>query len=190
LVLVVKQLPRVLAIDDGYFKPRQKGKAILVGVVSRLDGRIEGILSTDVKVDGLNSTLRIASMLSKSKFRQQVSFILLDGVNFAGFNIVDVEKLHKKLGIPVIIVFRKMPRMQKIKRALEKFKDKKKRMQLIRNAGEIHKFNSIHFQFHATDLKTAKTVLRKTIKYSNLPEPLRLAHLIASGVSLGESTRP
>ncbi len=186
----MKQLLRVLAVDDGYFKPRQKGKAILVGVVSRLDGRIEGILSTSVSVDGLDSTKKIISMIKGSKFKPQVSFLLLQGVNFAGFNIADVAKLNRLLGIPVIIVFRRMPRMHKIERALSKFRDKGKRMRLIEKAGEIHCFGQIHFQLCGTDVKTAKTVLKKTAKYSNLPEPLRLAHLIASGVSIGESTRP
>lgn len=186
----MKHLLRVLAIDDGYFKPRQKGETILVGVVSRLDSRIEGILSTKVQVDGLDSTLQICSMLLNSKFSNQISFILLNGVNFAGFNIVDLKKLFARTGIPIIIVFRKMPRMHKIEAALSKFRDKRKRMRLIAQAGEIHHCNKIHFQVHATDAKTAAAVLRRTIKHSNLPEPLRLAHLIASGVSIGESTRP
>ncbi|MBN2067451.1 MAG: DUF99 family protein [Candidatus Diapherotrites archaeon] len=186
----MKKLPRVLAIDDGFFRPRQKGRAILVGVVSRLDNRIEGILSGEVNVDGLDSTQKIISMLAKSKFKQQVSFLILDGVNFAGFNIVDVDRLFKRLSVPIIIVFRKMPRMEKIEKALGNFKDGKKRLKLIAKAGEIHSFNSIHFQVKGTDAKTAKSVLRKTIKYSKLPEPLRMAHLIASGVSIGESTRP
>ncbi|MDP2974472.1 MAG: DUF99 family protein [Candidatus Diapherotrites archaeon] len=186
----MKHLLRVLAIDDGYFKPRRKGETILVGVISRLDSLIEGILSTKVQVDGLDSTKQISSMLLNSKFSNQISFILLSGLNFAGFNIVDLKKLFAKTGIPIIIVFRKMPRMQKIEAALGKFRDKKKRMQLIAQAGEIFPCNKIHFQVHGTDAKTAASVLRRTIKHSNLPEPLRLAHLIASGVSIGESTRP
>lgn len=186
----MKHLLRVLAIDDGYFKPRQKGETILVGVVSRLDSQIEGILSTKVQVDGLDSTKQISSMLLNSKFSNQISFILLSGLNFAGFNIVDLKKLFARTGIPIIIVFRKMPRMHKIEAALGKFRDWKKRMNLIAQAGEIFHCSKIHFQVHGTDAKTAASVLRKTIKHSNLPEPLRLAHLIASGVSIGESTRP
>ena len=186
----MKKLLRVLAIDDGYFKPRQKGKALLVGVLSRLDGRLEGIVSTTVKVDGLDSTAKIAEMIQKSKFKSQASFLILDGINFAGFNIVDLPLLSKKLATPVIAVQRKKPRMQRIEKALDKFKDKKKRMKLIEKAGEIHPSGKIFFQCSGTDRKTVKTVLAKTTKYSNIPEPLRLAHMIASGTTLGESTRP
>lgn len=186
----MKGLLRVLAIDDGSFKPRQKGKAILVAVLSRLDNRVEGILSTKVSVDGLDSTKKIIEMVKKSKFKQQANFLILDGVNFAGFNIVDLPLLSKKLGIPAIAIARKKPRMEKIKLALSCFKDCKKRIALIEKAGSIHKAGNIFFQCSGTDAQTVKTVLAKTTKWSNLPEALRLAHLIASGISRGESTRP
>ena len=186
----MKGLLRVLAIDDGSFKPRQKGKAILIAVLSRLDNRVEGILSTSVKVDGLDSTKKIIEMVKKSKFEQQVNFLILDGINFAGFNIVDLPLLSKKLGIPAIAIVRKRPELEKIKLALSCFKDCGKRIALIEKAGPIHKAGNIFFQCSGADRQTVKTVLAKTTKWSNLPEALRLAHLIASGVSRGESTRP
>jgi len=181
---------RVLAIDDGYFKPREKGNALLVGVLSRLDNRVEGILSSSVKVDGLDSTSQIIKMVKGSSLGEQANFLILDGINFAGFNIVDLSKLNKELGIPVIAVMRKKPRLDRIEKALENFSDKRKRVKLIAKAGEIFKAKKVFFQFKGADQKTVKAVLSKTTKHSNLPEPLRLAHLIASGISLGESTRP
>lgn len=186
----MKRLLRVVAIDDGCFEPRKKGKALLVGVLSRLDNRIEGIVSTKVSVDGLDSTAKIIEMLQKSKFKQQVNFVLLDGINFAGFNLVDLPLLSKSLGVPAIAILRKKPRMQQIESALSGFKDKGKRMRLIRKAGEIYKGKKVFFQVAGSDEKTIKTILTKTTKWSNLPEPLRIAHLIASGVSRGESSRP
>ncbi len=181
---------RVIAIDDGHFKPKQKQKVLLAGIIYRIDGRIEGILAQKISVDALDSTEKIISMLFGSKFLPQISFILLQGINFAGFNIVDVKKIHSELRKPVIIVFRKLPNMDEIKKALEKFPDKEKRLALIKAAGKIRKFNSIHFQFIGTDEATAKEVIKKTLKHSFLPEPIRLAHLIASGITLGQSTRP
>lgn len=186
----LKNLFRILAVDDGSFRPREKGRAILIGVVSRVDGRVEGILSTDVEVDGLDSTERIAAMLGESKFKQQVKFLILDGLNFAGFNLVDLPKLSRRLGIPCIAVQRKRPRLEKIRAALSGFRDKPKRLQLIEKAGPVKKAGSVFFQASGGEAKEIKTVLSKTTKHGNLPEPLRLAHLVASGVSRGESTRP
>ncbi len=186
----MKSLARVLAIDDGYFKPRQKGFAPIVGVLSRLDGRVEGIVSTKVKVDGLDSTQKIVAMVKKTRLGEQAAYILLDGFNCAGFNFVDLPRLSKELGIPAIAVMRKRPSIPKIENALRKFRDKKKRLALIEKAGPIHEGKNIFFQCSGLDEKMVKTLLAKTTKWSNLPEPLRLAHLIASGTSLGESTRP
>ena len=186
---VVKPLVRVIAFDDGFFNLRTKTDTYLVGIVYRLDGRVEGLLSTKISVDSLDSTHKIIKMLSKSRFLDQVAFILLSGINFAGFNIADVEKLNKKLGKPVIIVFRKKPNFEKIYSALKKFKDSKKRISLIKKAPPVRSFNGIHFQFIGTDIIAARQVIKKCLVHSNLPEPIRLAHIIASGVSSGESKR-
>ena len=186
----MKALARVIGIDDGFFKPRTKMKTYIVGVVFRVDNRIEGIISEKIKVDALDSTEKIISMISKSKFKPQIKVVLLGGVNFAGFNIIDAEKLYKKLRIPIIIVFRKKPRMEKIRNALKSFKDFDKRIALIKKAGEIHRANNFFFQCHGIEQKEAQVILKKCSYHSNLPEPIRLAHLIASGITLGESTRP
>ena len=186
----LKQFFRVVAFDDGYFKPKSDSNALLVGVIYRPENRVEGIISTSIKVDGLNSTKKIISLLKKSKFLGQVSFILLSGVNFAGFNIADIQQLHKRLGKPVIVVLRHLPDFKEIFSALRRFKDCKKRVSLIEKAGKISKFNSIYFQFAGCDERIAKQVLKKTIVNANIPEPIRLAHLIASGITIGESTRP
>ena len=186
----MKDSIRVLAVDDGFFKPKSKGKTALVGVVFRLDGRIEGILKKEVTVDALDSTQKIVEMCKESKFKDQVQCVLLDGINVAGFNIIDVDAFFKKTSLPIINVFRKLPRMKKIEKALSGFKDAEKRMQLIKNAGEIYSFKSIFFQCHGIKEREAKKLLEKTIFYSNLPEPIRIAHLIASAITLGESTHP
>ena len=185
----MKEQFRVLGIDDGHFEPR-KGSTILVGVLFRVDNRIEGIASTKVKVDSLDSTSKIISMIKNGKYHSQIACIILGGVNFAGFNIADIQKINYELNIPVIVVSRRKPRMEKIKKALLNFKDSKKRLKLIENAGKIHKFENIHFQTAGISLKQAQVILKKCSHHSNLPEPVRLAHLIASGVTLGESTRP
>ena len=186
----MKRLVRVVGIDDGSFKPRSGGKALVVGVVSRLDNRVEGILSTYVTVDALDATDSITEMISKSKFFEQIEFVFLDGVNVAGFNIIDLRQLHNALKIPVAAVFRKQPDFEKIYSALENFSDSSNRKELIRKAGEIHAADGVFFQCFGASPEETERILRKSSHHSNLPEVLRLAHLIASGVSRGESTRP
>jgi len=186
----MKPFLRVLGIDDGYFKPKTKSKTLLVGVVYRFGHRVEGIISKKISVDGFDSTQKIIEMAKKTKFSGQISFLILSGINFAGFNIADIKKIYEKTSLPLIIVFRKKPRFEKIENALKKISFTKKRLMLIGQGGKITAFKSIFFQCYACTEAEAKTVLRKTILHSSLPEPVRLAHLIASGITIGESTRP
>lgn len=186
----MKERFRVLGIDDGYFKPRSKGCALIVGVLFRVDNRVEGIISTKVKIDGLDSTSKIISMVKKSKYREQARCIILGGINFAGFNFADIKKINSALKIPVIAVSRRNPRLEKIKKALSRFKDSEKRMKYIEKAGSIYKSENFFFQAAGISQQDAQIILKRCSHHSNLPEPLRLAHLIASGVTIGESTRP
>ena len=185
----MKPNPRVLGIDDGYFKPRSKGKCLIVGVLASKN-RVEGIISTHVRIDALDSTQKIIQMIKSSRFKEQASFLILSGLNFAGFNFADVEKLHASLGIPIIIVLRKKPDFKRIERALSRFKDRKKRLLLMEKAGPVFKAENIFFQCFGCEKKEAESILKRFSLNSNLPEPVRLAHLIASGLSLGESTKP
>ena len=109
LLPYIKENIRAIGIDDGYFKPRTKGSTKIVAVLLRADCRLEGILCGEITVDGLDSTARITKMLKQNeeKFLRQASVLFLDGVNFAGFNIVNVDALHAALELPIIIVFRR-----------------------------------------------------------------------------------
>lgn len=178
----------MVAFDDGYFKPRTKGKTLFVGVIYRLDHRIEGLISTPIQIDGLDVTRKLIKLVKECKFKPQLKYIMLSGVNFAGFNVVDLEKVFKELRIPLIIVFRKKFRLEKIKRALSRLPNREKRLKLLLKAGKVFKYQKAYFQCYGLEEKEAKTIIRKTLLHANLPEPIRLSHLIASGVTAGEST--
>lgn len=185
-----RELFRAIGIDDGYFAPKKPGTTKLILVLLRADNRVEGILSTDVTVDGLDSTDKIISALKQSSFPEQARYIFLDGINFAGFNVADAERINKETGLPVIIVFRKQPDIDGIKKALGKLPDAGKRISLMEKAGSIHSSEKILFQVRGASEREALEAIEKFTFHSNLPEPVRLAHLIASAVTLGRSTTP
>jgi endonuclease V-like protein UPF0215 family len=185
----LKKAARVIAFDDGYFVPGKNGTALLVGVVYSMGHRVEGLVSARVAVDGLDSAEKIIDSVSGSRFGEQASAVMLSGLNFAGFNIADIAKVREKLGIPVISVFRKMPDMGSIHRALSKFPDAKKRISLIKKAGRIHSCGKIFFQKKGISEKDAALLIKRCLLHSEMPEPLRLSHIIASGITQGESKR-
>lgn len=183
---MVKKEIRVIGIDDSPFDKFKDKKILVVGVVMRGGSWVDGILSAKVAVDGDDSTKKIAKMINKCKFKPQLQCIFLDGIAVAGFNVVDVKKLNKKTNLPVIIIIRRKPDITNIKKTLIKI-NKKQKIKLIEKAGNVMQVNDIFVQLTGIDLEKAKKILKVVCTRSLIPEPLRLAHLIASGVILGES---
>lgn len=186
MISKVKKEIRILGLDDGNFKKSQKN-VIVVGVIFRGKESIDGVLSFYVKKDGNDSTLKIIKAIKSTKHRKQLRVIMINGIAFAGFNVINIRKIYKETGIPVIVVIRKMPNLEKIKKALSKFEDGEKRWRIIKMAGKIYKSGKIYYQVAGISFKKAKEVIENSILRGLIPEPLRVAHLIATGISLGES---
>lgn len=177
---------RVIGIDDSPFNKFKDKNILLVGVVMRGGSSIDGVLSTHAAVDGDDSTEKIIAMINKSKFRPQLQCIFLDGISVGGFNVIDVQELSKKTSLPAITIIRRMPDMANIKKTLIKI-SKKEKIKLMEKAGDVVQINGIFAQLAGINLQDAKKILKVVCTRSLIPEPIRLAHLIASGVVLGES---
>lgn len=177
---------RTLGIDDSPFKKFKKGNILVIGTIFRGGTLLDGILATKVAIDGNNSTKKLIQMINKSKFKPQLRCILLNGIALAGFNVIDIKELNQKTKIPVIVVIRKYPDFKKIEQTLKKI-NKQKKYKLIQKAGPVEQIGKIYIQRKGITLKKAKEILKLTCTRSLIPEPIRVAHLIAGGVITGES---
>jgi len=183
----IKPQIRILAIDDS---PLINEKVIIIGAFFRGGEQLDGILRAEITRDGMDATDILIRMIKDSKYYTQTRIIMLDGVTYAGFNPVDITSLFKETNLPVIVFMRSCPDFRKIRLALGHLPDPEKRWEIIRRAGKIHKIeqdNPVYIQLCGLDKKTAVEIIRLTSTHSNIPEPLRVAHLIATGVVLGES---
>ena len=186
---VVKPEIRVLGVDDGVFVPRSRGFATVVGVVFRGGYWLDGVMHTKIKVDGLDAGTKIASMILKSPHYRQLRVIMLDGVTFAGFNVVDIKRLSVETDLPVITVIRDKPDEVKVRKALRNLPRGEERWKAMQDGGETHAVQTrdnaemVYIQVAGISLEDAKKILRLTSTRSNVPEALRVAHLIASGVT-------
>ena len=185
----IKPEIRVLGVDDGVFIPRSKGLVDVVGIVFRGGYWLDGVMRTEVEVDGLDATEKIASMIIESPHYKQLRIIMLSGVTFAGFNVVDIKELYSKTNLPVIALTRNLPKMEEIRQALENLPEKEKRWKAILNAGEIFEVQTregeepIYMQIAGIEREDAEKIVKITSTRSNIPEPLRVAHIIASGLT-------
>ncbi|HJW97879.1 MAG TPA: DUF99 family protein, partial [Candidatus Bathyarchaeia archaeon] len=117
---IIKPEIRVLGVDDGFFIPHSKGFAPVIGVVFRGGYWLDGVVSTKVEIDGFDATDKIASMIVNSAHYRQVRVVMLDGITFAGFNVVDLKKLGAETKLPVIAITRDKPDLDDIRAALKK----------------------------------------------------------------------
>ena len=184
----IKPGVRTIGLDDGPFDRRSRGDVLVVGAIYR-GADFDGLLTTRVRKDGWNATDAIASMLLRSKFLAQLHYIMLDGIAFGGFNVVDIDRLHRETGLKLLVVVRRRPDLAAVKRAVMHLPLPEKRLALIASAGEIVPIDKLFCQMKGMQPEEAKALLRLTCTRSHLPEPLRAAHLIAGGVILGQSGR-
>jgi hypothetical protein len=185
----VKPEIRVLGVDDGVFVPHTKGMVDVVGVVYRGGYWLDGVMRTEVEVDGTDATEKIAAMIKRSPHYDQLRVVVLNGVTLAGFNVVDIKELFKMVGLPVIAVTRDKPNFEEIKAALENLPEAEKRWKAMENAGKILKVYTregeepVYMQIAGVSEKDAERILKRTSTRSNVPEALRAAHIIASGLA-------
>src|SRR5262249_37316421 len=133
--------------------------------------------------------------------------VLLQGIAVGGFNVVDVHALSAALDLPVLVVTRRPPDLAAVRRAL--FADVPRARPRVRGAARKGSLieraapTQALGQRAPTGLKThaprlwvqragltieeARRIVAATTLHGNVPEPLRLAHLIAGGIVEGRS---
>jgi endonuclease V-like protein UPF0215 family len=185
----------VIGFDDGPFARTHRGDVLLVGAVCSRT-RLDGVVSGRVRRDGSNATQRMIELVEQSQFHH-VQAVMLQGIAVAGFNVVDAHGLSAALGVPVLVIARHRPDMAAVRRAL--FSDTPpvrprvagaaRKWALIERAGASEPLGvgGLWVQRVALTLDAARRLVVGSTLHGNLPEPLRLAHLIAGGVTTGRS---
>jgi uncharacterized protein len=202
----------VIGFDDGPFPREHRGDVLLVGVVCSRT-RVDGIVSGRIRRDGADSTRRIAELVRASQFGEHVQLIMLQGIAVGGFNVVDIHGLSAALKIPVLVVVRRLPDLASVRRAL--FSDAPstarprvagaaRKWKLIEQAGAFELVGpsrralkrasglvtsgpKLWIQRAGLSLEEARRAITATTLHGNIPEPLRIAHLIAGGITTGRS---
>jgi len=172
--------------DSAFMKGVSSCKAVLVAVAT--DGfRISNVSFSYIIVDGLDCTDRMIDLCLE--MGGNFDLILLHGAPYGGFNIVDVEKLYLKLHSPIISVISSKPNENAVIEALKKhFNDWILRCSLLEKFKPIIPINLkgyiVYVSCYGIDLDHATNILHNITVIGKLPEPLRIARLIARGLPL------
>lgn len=181
----MKKEIRLLGFDDAPFD-RNEEEALVIGTFMRGSRLVDGILSTTIKVDGEDATVKLIELINQSKFKSQTQAVLLDGIAFGGFNVININSIYKHTNIPVIVVIRNYPDFEEIKKTLKKINMAKK-YTLMEKAGQPIKINDIYCQLAGLEKEKAQEILNIATTHGHLPEPIRVSHLIGQGLIFGES---
>jgi endonuclease V-like protein UPF0215 family len=186
----MKQQVRILAFDDGPFKFSDE-TVPLVGALVRLPNYVEAVMADTITVDGSDADDAIARLVARSRYREQVRLVMLDGAAMGGFNVVDIDRLRVETGLPFATVTRDKPDMKGVRAALRKhFPDWRARHEVL-SRREPRKLdtghNPIYVDCAGIGFEDASELVRRSIVRGAIPEPLRIAHLIATAMAKGES---
>jgi uncharacterized protein len=187
LAVSSRHFSHAVGFDDAPFRRQHRGAVPVVGAVF-CGIRLDGVLSGSVRRDGANATSTLVRLCCESRFAPQLQLILLQGIAFAGFNVVDVAGLHRQSGLPVVVVARRRPDLAAMHRALSAHvRGGERKWRLIEQAGPMDPVHGVFVQRAGLSLAEAESVLVRFSLHGNLPEPLRVAHIIAGGLALGQS---
>jgi uncharacterized protein len=186
----MKDQVRVLGIDDAPFKFGDE-KVPVVGAMLRAPSYLEAVMTSAATVDGNDSNDVISKMVNASRYRDQIKLMLIDGIALGGFNVVDIGEIFERTGIPVATVTRDRPDIDEMSRALRKhFIDWERRLDIIKRK-EIMAVTTRHSPIFVSFEGISKEELVMTMEgctvLGALPEPIRVAHLIAAAMVRGES---
>jgi len=179
--------PRIVGVDDGAFQIRRGaiGSAPIVAVLFH-GPRISAARIGRVEVDGTDANSVLIALLKTMTYE----VIMLSGISFGGFNLVDIKCLSEEVGKPVIAVVGGRPNNTAVRHALrEHFEDWKRRWQIVRNAGSLYscrpllKEPKVYFEVKGGSPSFARKVIASSSMISRLPEPIRVAGLLARGLA-------
>ncbi len=179
----LKEQARIAGVDDGPHLRGSERTPIFITIM-RMDGYIEGFLSSQISTDGWDASEVISNTLKESRFSEQVRAILSDGACLGGFNVLDLEYLNERCNVPVITCSDEEPNDPSIEKALrENFEDWGKRLELIRRWKPRKlelRDGPCYIRSHGISDQHADWIVKKTTRLGRTPEPLRISHMAAS----------
>ena len=178
---------RIIGVDDGAFSPTKKisERALLLAVLCK-QSQVQTVRIGTIEVDGTDSGDVLQTLLT----RLQYDVIMLSGITFGGFNLVNLSKLARTLGKPIIAISGDKPNNHAVVKALSNhFVDWKIRCRMVRSAGKIYSCKplraepKLYFEVKGTTPELARHIIQGTAIISRLPEPIRIARILARALS-------
>ena len=179
--------PHLLGIDEGPFAKGQTERVPVVAALCEGPNILEAVARTDFPVDGADATEFLIAWIGGLRVVSALQGIALGGITFAGLGIVDVRALAQALAAPVLIVTRRPPDNARLRQAFEAAGLLERFAIAERSPEAFRTDDGVWLACAGCEREHAQALLRETRGKAKLPEPLRIAHLIATAYVRGES---
>lgn len=172
---------RALGVAES-FRPSAR-RSVLAGVVMRSDFVVDGVAISRTEVGGDDATASISSLYRRLR-RNDVNLVMVSGAILSLYNIIDVDALSRLTRVPVLCVTyketagiegsirRHFP--QGAEGKLEAYRRLGKRVGISLRTGK-----RVYVRLSGLEKAEAKSVLDSFTLQGSIPEPLRVAKLLA-----------
>lgn len=179
--------PHILGIDDGSFSKAGDQYVDIAAVMMEGATLVEGISINQFTVDGKRVTAFLNDWIQSMKWFPSLQAVMFGGITIAGLGIIDLKELSRQLALPVISVTRSGTTSDELKKALNSA-GLSDRIDIVKKTPASQKVQEgIHITAVGIPFPKAQKLVETALLKARLPEPLRMAHLIATAVSTGES---
>jgi len=174
---------RALGIAESFQTNGSSNRSLLTGVVMRSDMIVDGFVFGSTMINGDDSTAQIISLYQNLR-RNDINLVMIGGSVISLYNIIDIAEVGSSIGLPVIsVTFEKSEGLDEpIKRHFPTgWENKIKAYEKIGDRHEVKLWTgySAYVRFHGIQLDETKKTLDKFLKQGAVPEPIRLAQLLA-----------
>lgn len=158
--------------------------SVLAGVVMRNDGIVDGFALGAVRVSGDDATSSVVRMATSLR-RDDISYALVWGTIISRYNLVDVGEVSSSLGVPVLGLSDRMRRSAEATISA-RFPERLGRYRALapRRAIPLHTGSTVYARISGCTETQAISLLNAVTKQGRMPEPVRLARLLAGAARL------
>jgi len=148
---------------------------------------VEAVAVTEFPIDGAGITDFIADWIENTRFAPALQAVVFGGVTIAGLGVIDINALAERLRTPVIVVNRRDRTQHRLRQAFAAA-GLEDRLAIVERMSPIFQVaDGLYAAAAGIDAAAAIPLIEATLAKSDLPEPLRVAHLIARAIVKGES---
>lgn len=173
---------RVLGIAESF--RRTEKKSVLAGIVMRSDFVIDGVAFNKIAVGGMDATEGVLHVF-ESLQRADINVMMLNGCVISWFNIIDIKAVYERLRIPLICVtYEESGGLEEHIASHFEARERDNRIEAYKRLGNrvpvrLQNNFDVLIRFLGMEKTEAAAVLKKFTTHGKVPEPLRVAKIVA-----------